>query len=170
MSCALTTNRTEPCKDKVGGIQKVWFVSYSPDSSVLDIPVASGAQSGVTTPDPLVGYSYDVRMASSLTQTITSSRENGTTMYAQTISLQLKGLSASDNVEIEALSHGRWVAIVVDNNGAGWIVGRNFGADVTTGTAQTGAAMGDLYGFNITIEAQEKELAPYTSDADALFV
>ena len=169
MSCALTTNRTEPCKDKVGGIQKVWFVDYNTAADFVSISVTAGAVT-TTDPDPLVGKYYEVRMASSLTQTITSSRENGTTMYAQTISLQLKGLSASDNVEIEALSHGRWVAIVVDNNGAGWIVGRNFGADVTTGTAQTGAAMGDLYGFNITIEAQEKELAPYTSDADALFV
>jgi len=160
MSCSISASRTEPCKDKIGGIKKVWFVTYS-DAIDWDTSVAGtiGLSTGTIT-----GYNYEVRMASGLTNTITSSRENGTTFVTQSLTLQLKGLTATDEAEILALSRGRWIVVIEDNNGSGWVIGREYGADLTTGTAQTGTALGDLYGYTITIEGMERELPLYNSD------
>ncbi len=38
----------------------------------------------------------------------------------------------------------------------GVLVGKEHGADLTAGTIQTGAAMGDLYGYSATFTGMEK--------------
>jgi hypothetical protein len=42
-------------------------------------------------------------------------------------------------------------------------VGENEGADVTAGTIQTGAAMGDLFGYSVTFTGQEQLPASFIS-------
>ena len=165
MSCSITQDRTEPCKDKIGGIKRVWFSAFS-DTIAWD--TSTTGTIAIDSAGTISGVQYDVRMASGLTNTITSSRENGTTFVTQSLTLQLKGLTATDEAEILALSRGRWIVVIEDNNGSGWVIGREYGADVTTGTAQTGTALGDLYGYTITIEGMERELPLYNSNPSGL--
>lgn len=165
MSCSITQDRTEPCKDKIGGIKRVWFSAFS-DTIAWD--TTTPGTIAIDSAGTISGVQYDVRMASGLTNTITSSRENGTTFVTQSLTLQLKGLTATDEAEILALSRGRWIVVIEDNNGSGWVIGREYGADVTTGTAQTGTALGDLYGYTITIEGMERELPLYNSNPSGL--
>jgi hypothetical protein len=44
-------------------------------------------------------------------------------------------------------------------------MGKNYGAEVTGGTIVTGAAMGDLSGYTLTMEAQEQLPANFISGA-----
>jgi hypothetical protein len=48
-------------------------------------------------------------------------------------------------------------------NGDALLVGEREGADVTAGTIQTGGAMGDLYGYSVTLTGQEKQPATFLS-------
>jgi len=48
-------------------------------------------------------------------------------------------------------------------NGDALLVGEREGADVTAGTIQTGAALGDLYGYSITFQGQEQLPAAFLS-------
>ena len=150
MSCNLSAGRAVPCKDVVGGIQKCFFLDFNSLGSVTltadEITDADGTFSA---------YEYDVKGGSSLEQTITSSRETGTTFFEQVLTLNLTKLSKEDNVQIKLLAYGRPQVAVVDNNGNAFLMGLVHGADAAGGTISTGTAMGDLSGYTLTMTAQE---------------
>ena len=52
-------------------------------------------------------YEYDVKGNSSLETTVTSSRENGTTFYTQTLNLTLTYLDAETQQELQTLAVAR---------------------------------------------------------------
>jgi hypothetical protein len=49
---------------------------------------------------------------------------------------------------------------VLDNNGNYYLVGNEYGCDITAMTSETGTAMGDLNGYNFTLSAIESN-EPY---------
>jgi hypothetical protein len=100
-------------------------------------------------------FQYDVKGNSSLTTTITSSRDNGTTFYTQTLALTLPYLDNLTKNEVQLLAAGRPQMIVEDYYGNRFFCGYENGMDLTGGTIVTGAAMGDLSGFTLTVTAQE---------------
>ena len=59
--------------------------------------------------------------------------------------------------------YGRPQIFVHTQNGDCLLVGQREGADVTGGKIQTGAALGDLYGYSITFTGQEKYPASFLS-------
>lgn len=160
MSCNLSAGRAVPCKDVVGGIQKVFFVDFGGLGTVTqtadEITDASGTFSA---------YEYALKGGSSLEQTITSSRESGTTFFEQVLTLNLTKLSKEDNVQIKLLAYGRPQVAVVDNNGNAFLMGLEHGAEVSGGTVATGTAMSDLSGYTLTLTAQEKLPANFISGA-----
>ena len=101
-------------------------------------------------------FKFDVKGTSSFEQTITSSRENGTTFYEQTLTLNFKKLSKQTHNEVKLLAYARPHVIVEDNNGNKFMMGLEYGAEVTGGSIATGAAMGDMSGYSLTFGAQEK--------------
>ena len=54
------------------------------------------------------------------------------------------------------MAYARPHVIVEDNNGNKFLMGLEYGAEVTGGTIATGAAMGDMSGYTLTFTAQEK--------------
>ena len=59
------------------------------------------------------------------------------------------------------MAYGRPQIIVEDHNGNFFLVGREFGAELTGGSMVSGAGMGDLSGYTLTFAAQEKTLANF---------
>lgn len=160
MSCDLTLGRLEPCKSNVGGIDKIYFVNFGDLGTVTtgsddDITNLSGTFSA---------YEYEVKSSGTNMETaINSSRDNGTTFFTQTINITLKNLTQAMNKELKLMSYGRPHVVVWDRNGKAWLCGVNRGCEVTGGSVVTGGAMGDLYGYNITLTAEE-ELPPQSLD------
>mgnify|MGYP001025000218 CR=1 FL=1 len=162
MSCDISRGRLEPCKDKVGGINKVYFVNNgdlgdiaydATDTDVID--TVSGTPSA---------YEFEVRGASSYTETPTSSRENGTTYFEQVLELQLPQLSKEDHQTIKMLSYGHPHVIIEDNNGNFLLAGLNYGMDVTGGSIATGSGMGEFNGYTLTFTGMEKVPANFLGD------
>lgn len=162
MACDLTAGRKEPCKDVVGGLKAVYFVDFGDLGTVTktddEITDLSGTFSA---------YKYELKGNSGFEQAITSSRENGTTFFDQTLSLTLKKLSKEDNKELKLLAYGRPHVAVEDYNGNVFLMGLQHGSDVNGGTIVTGAAMADLSGYTLTLNAQELEPANFISGATA---
>jgi hypothetical protein len=158
MSCNLSLYRTEPCKDSVGGLDKVYFVNYGTMGDVTydgtDDDMIE-AVAGVAAAD-VNAYEYDIKGTSSFTQNIQSSRENGTTAFEQVLELTLHKLSVADHKELKLLSWGRPHVIIKDNNGNYFLAGLEHGMDVSGGTVVTGGAMGDLSGYTLTLTGMEK--------------
>ena len=163
MACALTTGRKVPCKSAFGGIKTVLFADYGALTAVtLDATTKEATVTG--TPD---WYEYDVKGNSSLETTVTSSRENGTTFYTQTLNLTLTYLDAKTQAELQTLAVARPYIVVVDYYGNNFLCGFENGMECTGGTVVTGAAAGDLSGFTLTFEGME-ETAPYFLAAGVL--
>jgi hypothetical protein len=104
----------------------------------------------------LTAYKYELKGNSSFEQAVTSSRENGTTFFDQTLNLTLHKLSKQSNKEIKLMAYGRPIVIVEDYNGNYFVAGLEHGCEVTGGTIVTGAAMGDLSGYTLTLNGQEQ--------------
>jgi len=163
MACDLTLGRKEPCKDSIGGLKNIYFVDFGDSGTVTltndEITNLTGTSGSLT------AYKYELKGASSFEQTITSSRENGTTFFDQTLTLTLKKLTKEDNKELKLLAYGRPHVAVEDYNGNVFMMGTENGAEVTGGTIVTGAAMADLSGYTLTLNAQEP-LAANFMDSD----
>ena len=154
MACDLTTGRSVPCKDVVGGIKAVYFINYGDLGAITyDVTNTDAIDSFGGTPD---AYEYDVKGNSSFEQTVTSSRENGTTFFEQTLNLTFTKLDKATHKELKLMAYGRPHVIVEDYNGNLFTMGLLHGAEVTGGTIVTGAAMGDLSGYTLTLSAQEQ--------------
>lgn len=161
MACDLSLGRKEPCKDSVGGIKAVYFVDFgdltlSYDTTDTDLVDDLGA---------VTAYKYELKGNSSFEQAITSSRENGTTFFDQTVNITLKKLTKEDHKELKILSYGRPHIVVHDYNGNAFLMGAEHGCEVTGGTIVTGGAMGDLSGYTLTLNAQEQVPANFLEGA-----
>ena len=162
MSCDLTSGRLEVCKDSVGGLKAVYFVNFGDMTGVTyDVTNTDVIDTVAGTPS---AYKYELKGASTFTQNINSSRENGTTFFEQVLELTFKKLTVKDHKELKLMAYGRPQVIVEDNNGNFFLAGLEHGMDVTGGTIVTGGAMGDLSGYTLTLTGQEKVPANFISD------
>lgn len=157
MACNLTAGRNEPCKDAVGGLAGVYFINYTTGSfvknasgEVIEFPSASA-------------YYYELKGNSSYTETVNSSRENGTTFFSQELTVNLKKLTNEMTTQFKLMAYGRPQIVVHTMQGDSLLVGEEEGADVTAGSIQTGAALGDLYGYSVTLTGQERLPAAFIS-------
>jgi hypothetical protein len=158
MACNLSAGRNEVCKESIGGIQGVYFVNYTTGSFTKN---GSGEVTAV--PSGSVLYYYQLKGTSAYTETVTTSRENGTTFFSQELVLNLKKLTNEMTTQLKLMAYGRPQIIVWTNNGDAFLVGKEHGADLTAGTIQTGGAMGDLYGYSATFTGMEKLPATWIS-------
>lgn len=158
MSCLITAGRNEVCKDSVGGLQGVYFMNFTTGSATKD-----GNGEVTALPSGSTVYYYELKGNSSYTETVNTSRDNGTTFFSQELLLNLKKLTNEMTTQMKLLAYGRPQIVVWTMNGDALLVGEKEGADMTAGTLQTGAAMGDLYGYSLTFTGMEKLPAAFLS-------
>jgi hypothetical protein len=169
MACSLTTGRKVPCKSAVGGIKTIYFADYGTLGNATIVAGEITALAG--TPD---FFQFDVKGSSALETAINSSRENGTTFYESTLTMSLTFQDKATQEELKLIAHARPHVAIEDYNGNFFLLGLDHGAEVTGGSITSGAAMGDLSGYSLTIVAQETA-PPYfvtstviTDDASAV--
>ena len=174
MACELTKGRSLDCKHSTGGIKAIYLVQLAdvvltnPEAGVIsDLEFASGATTAL--------YKYTLpRGTGSYTETITGSPENGTFFYEPSVNIMLHGITSADQNEIKLLAQNRLVVFVELNarlatGGHNTILclGSENGLELTTGTSASGAAFGDMSGYNLTFAGMERfplsVVADYTS-------
>jgi len=167
MACNLTQGRQEVCKESVGGLQGVYFLNYTTGSfaGVNQTAVPAGLITAL--PSGSTVYYYELKGTSAYTSTVNSSRENGTTFFTQDLTLNLKKLTNEMTTQLKLLAYGRPQVIVWTKNGDAFVAGLTEGCDLTAGTIQTGAGLGDLYGYSITLQGQEPFPETYLSGSTA---
>ena len=158
MACNLSAGRNEPCKESVGGLTGVYFLNYTTAS------FTTNANGEITAfPSGSTVYYYDLKGNSSYTETVNSSRDNGTTFFSQELTLNSKKLTNEMTTQLKLMAYGRPQIVVNTMSGDSLLVGKTQGADVTAGTIQTGAALGDLYGYSVTFTGLEQLPAAFIS-------
>jgi hypothetical protein len=158
MACNLSAGRNEVCKDSIGGIAGVYFLNFTTGSFTKN-------ETGEVTafPSGSTVYYYQLKGTSAYTETVNTSRENGTTFFSQELTLNLKKLTNEMTTQLKLMAYGRPQIVVHTQNGDALLVGEVEGADLTAGTIQTGGAMGDLYGYSATFTGMEKLPAAFIS-------
>lgn len=161
MACeTLNHGYADDCQNNVGGIKAIYFLNYG---VVLTQPTANYG-SGDTidqlntltlTPAASTLYKYELKGANSFEQTITSSRENGTTFVEQNLTFTTKGLTASQTKQMKLLAWGRPTVIVQSFSNKFFLAGLENGLDVVTTTITNGTAMSDLVGYTVTMKGEE---------------
>jgi hypothetical protein len=155
--CNLQYGRNEVCKESIGGIQGVYFINYTTGSFTKNNAGEITSLSGSTV------YYYQLKGNSSYTETVNSSRDNGTTFFNQELVLNLKKLTNEMTTQLKVMAWGRPQIILWTNNGDALLAGEQLGCDVTAGTIQTGAGLGDLYGYSVTFTGMEQLPAAFIS-------
>ena len=158
MACNLSAGRNEVCKDSIGGLTAVYFLNYTTGSFTKNV---GGEVTAV--PSGSVVYKYELKGNSSYTETVNTSRDNGTTFFSQELTLNLKKLTNEMTTQLKLMAYGRPQIFVQTMQGDTLLVGEREGADVTAGTIQTGAALGDLYGYSVTFTGLEPLPASFVS-------
>ena len=158
MACNLSAGRNEVCKDSIGGLSAVYFLNFTTGS------FTKNANGEVTAfPSGSTVYAYTLKGTSAYTETVNTSRENGTTFFSQELVLNLKKLTNEMTTQLKLMAYGRPQIVVHTMNGEALLVGEVEGADLTAGTIQTGAAMGDLFGYSVTMTGMEALPASFIS-------
>jgi hypothetical protein len=158
MPCNLSAGRNEVCKESIGGLKGVYFINYTTSSFTKN---ASGQVTAL--PAATTAYFYELKGTSAYTETVNSSRDNGTTFFSQEVVLNLKKLTNEMTTQLKLMAYGRPQIIVWTNNGDALLVGETQGADLTAGTIQTGGGLGDLYGYSISMTGIEQLPASFIS-------
>jgi hypothetical protein len=153
MACTITAGRLAQCAKNLGGLRNVYIINYD---AAATYTIASGELTAFTAS---IGYKFELLNGSTFEETVTSSRDNGTTFYDQVLTLNLNTIDASTSETVALLAKGRPRIIVEDNNNNYFFAGLERGCDVTGGTISRGAAMADKSGYSLTFSAIEKDPA-----------
>jgi len=163
MSCSLTSGFVLDCKDSVGGVKAIHLINFAATGFTV-----SGGEVTATTIASGSVYTYEMpKGVGSMTTTTNVSQENGTVFNQTDVIARLRKLATTKRNELKLLSQNRVFCIVEDNNSTYWLVGREYGCDITAMSAETGTAMGDNYGYNFTLSAIESE-SPYKLQASVV--
>lgn len=158
MSCALTTGRAlSVCRDNVGGIKAIYV---GDGDSISSMTASAGAISAITLAAGKFFFKYDLpKGLSQVTETTTGSRANGTRFTTTEVSVVLHKQDTATRNELKLLAGSRFYCIVQTQNNDFWFIGKENLCEISTKTAVTGTAMGDMNGYNLTISAEEPEEA-----------
>lgn len=170
MSCLISNGRLEQCKESVSGLKAIYFINYD-DLDSEDVVYHATNTDQITDWAPaaaLTMYKYELKGNNSFETTINASRENGTTFFEQTLTIQLKKQDVATHKQIKLMAYGRPRIVVRTMTDQFFLMGLDQGADVSAGTVSNGAALGDFNGYGLTFTAQERVPANFincTSEA-----
>jgi len=157
MACDLTAGFALDCKEGVGGIKAIYLQQLA--SFKTGVTVDPSTEEISTLPEIDIFQFITPKHTSVFTEEVTSSVENGTIFYTQTVTASFFKLSAARRKQLEIIGKNRLVVFVLDNNNNIWMVGKVDGAEVTAASTTTGTAKGDLNGYTITFTAEEAHKA-----------
>ena len=171
-TCDITSGFTLGCRDNTGGIANLYILSGSIDT-VAD--ASEGLISGITGSGEFFKFEL-FRQTSDFTEAITSTPENGTVFYEQTLNAVFFKLQSSTRNQVKVLAQNPNLKVIVETNngtvdgvGRYWLLGEDRGMQLLSGTGATGTAFGDLNGYSLTFTGQEpnpaSEISGSLSDA-----
>ena len=165
--CDLTRGRLVNCKDTVGGIRAIYFLdTYANNirgaSTIANDVISAGGFSTWssyenTTSSTQTLFKYDLRPEKSNLVVNLLDSASGSVAYEQVLTLVLEKQTAADSHQFRLMAQGRAQAFVEDTNGNCFLLGIDHGLNVTAHASETGTAISDMSGHNITLTGREKE-------------
>ncbi len=157
MACDITSGFQLGCRDNTGGLKAIYILSGS-------ITSISGSQGLITAISGSgVWYQFQLfRQTSNYSEELVATPENGTIVYNQSCNAVFFKMQTSVRNQVRVLAQNPNLRIIIETqNGsetgaARWfLMGQVNGAQLLSGTAQTGTAFSDLNGYNLVFSGNE---------------
>lgn len=167
MACSSYTiaGIAEACKDSIGGVKVIYIAKR--ESMKMSGTGGATVSNGVITPataDVANFKRYAVRRAtSSATSTLQVSETAGNSWQTE-LNLQFMKQDATKRSEVMALAEEGLVVVFTDSNNNSWFLGYDYPVEASAATAESGTALSDLNGYNLTLQDNSVEL-PYSVDS-----
>ena len=156
MACLINSALALDCMDSLGGVKVAYILAGEIASTTEN---EGGEIDGVTGN----GSFYEFQLAKDTAfynETITPSNTNGSLFYQGELTIVLQKMDAAKRNQILLLAQNRDLRIAfVDNNNVTYIAGLSRGMVMSSGTAATGTAVGDLNGYTLVFQSQEPQSA-----------
>lgn len=163
MPCVLTQGYNLDCRDSFGGVKAIYLIERA---NVTATPETAGAATAVTKAATKLFFKYNIEAYTAEgTESLTANRANSTVMVKQTVNFPINKMTVSVRNEILLLAQNRLVVVVEDNNGTGYLYGKDFGMMLTASNAKTGVAPGDRNGYELSFESDEKAYGLFLSSS-----
>jgi hypothetical protein len=151
------------CKNTVAGIKRLYLANWSEDYDIQTVSNASGHTitdlSGLTTV-----YQYEVKNdGNSWSETVESSRDNGTTVFNQVVTAIMTKLTAEKQYQLKLMAWGRLLVFVEFQSGDVLCSGLENGAEATY-VANVEGAMTGANAYTMTFTSMEREPAYFLDE------
>lgn len=152
MACNITSALALDCMNSIGGLKTVYILAGTIASTTEN---AGGEITDVNGTGSF--YQFEVAKDTAFyNEAITVSNVNGTVFYQGELTIVLQKMNAEKRNAILLLAANRDLKIAfVDNNDVTYIAGLTRGMVMSSGTAATGTAVGDLNGYTLVFQSQE---------------
>lgn len=147
----------------MGGIKRLLLnlasaiASVTVDNTSGKITAISLVMDGGTNPEPVSKFKDFAlpKGVCSLASTLQKDDSNGNNFVENTLTLLFNRMDTEKRIAVSALAVSDCVAIVEDNNGKYWYVGKDEALSANGGDSGTGAAKTDRNGYGINLYNQE---------------
>ena len=156
-ACSITLNGIDfSCKDSVGGIKRIWLSDWTEAAPSIDDNRYKATMTGFKL--------YRIRTGNgSMNSTLNADESAGTVYVTTDLNVRFTKLSEDSRNEVAEILKGNTAAIVEDNLGNYWGLGAEHPLTLSAGSINTGAAMADFAGYDITLQDYSTTL-PYLLD------
>lgn len=154
--CVLTAAISKPCGNGISGVKKMWAVEHSALGTFTET-------AGVITAMALDGgksfYGWEMEPGQGqFTAPIQRSRDNGTTFFEHKATCRFNRYETTKRNEIKIIASADIALIALDRNGKYWLLGKENGLSLESGSGDSGKAMGDFSGFELSFTGMEPDL------------
>jgi len=171
MACDITSGFQLGCRDNTGGLKAIYILS----GSITSTTGSQGLITGITGSG--VWYQFQLfRQTSNYSEELVATPENGTIVYNQTCNAVFFKMQTATRNQVRVLAQNPDLSIIIEtqngseNGAARWfLMGQVNGAQLLSGTAQTGTAFSDLNGYNLVFTGNEPNPASEVSGSATTF-
>lgn len=157
-ACSITLKGIDfSCKDSVGGIKRVWLADWNAAGASI---TTGGRFTATATAFKLFRFRTG---NGSMNSTLNADEANGTVFVQTDLNMKFTKLTEDSRKEVAEILRGNVAAIVEDNTGNYWGLGAEHPLTLSAGTVNTGAALGDFAGYDVTVQDYSSTL-PYMVD------
>ena len=150
MACPLTQNYvTKDCLETAGVAS--WYIT--PSSNITGSTLTANVVTTITKTLAFKTIAQEIEQGN-WTYTGTGAAANGSHAYDWQCLIKMVGLNTLDQEELLLILKNKCVLIALMQNGDAWMLGREFGSNSIDTAFNSGTALGDFIGTDLTIKGR----------------
>lgn len=167
-NCNLATNITKAnCAYDVAGVSALYLINFDRKNK-LDDSTSKGQISSIELAGGEKVYKVDFQKDTASFTDELAEGGNGGKYRTHTVNFSIGELDYKKLNAGDALSLGKFTAIVVDKDQKCFVLGRKNGLSATSFNYESGAADADAKGWTVVMAGSETEIAPILKDENLL--